>query len=86
MNILGISRINSPKGMASLSKQLAEDITVKQDWKVLKLEKTDISSTASPLVNFILVIVIVIVFVFVFDFVIIFVFVFIISGFFLFIC
>jgi hypothetical protein len=48
---IGISRINSPKGMASLSKQLSDDITVKQDWKVLKLEKTEISSTSSPLVR-----------------------------------
>ena len=36
----GVTRFNSASGMASLSKQLAgEDVTVKQDWKVLRVEK-----------------------------------------------
>ena len=29
-------------GMAALSKQLATDITVKQDWKILRIEKVEV--------------------------------------------
>ena len=37
---LGVTRYNSVTGMSSLAKQLVgEDITVKQDWKVLSLQK-----------------------------------------------
>jgi predicted NAD/FAD-dependent oxidoreductase len=36
----GVSKMNSPKGMASLAKQLAgDDLVVKQGWRVVKIEK-----------------------------------------------
>ena len=38
-------------GMAALSKQLAADVTVKQDWKVLKIEKVEVHSNVRTYVH-----------------------------------
>jgi hypothetical protein len=38
-------------GMSALSKQLAADVTVKQDWKVLKIEKVEVQSNVRTYVR-----------------------------------
>lgn len=38
-------------GMAALSKQLTADVTVKQDWKVLKIEKIEVHSNVRMYVH-----------------------------------
>ena len=43
--------MKSLTGMSALSKQLASDVTVKQDWKVLKIEKVEVRSNAHSYVH-----------------------------------
>ena len=50
--LTGVPRMKSLIGMSALSKELATDITVKQDWKILKIEKVEVSSGMPTLESF----------------------------------